>query len=50
MLEPLLTSLPVWADGAISLTLPPWPVLAAVIAGCILLAAAAGALAARSSQ
>jgi cell division transport system permease protein len=50
MLEPLLTSLPVWAGAAISLTLPPWEVLVAVIAGCMLLAGAAGALAARSSR
>lgn len=50
VLEPLLTALPLWADAAISLTLPPWQVLAAMIAGCILLAGAAGALAARSSR
>jgi cell division protein FtsX len=50
VLEPLLTSLPLWAEAAISLTLPPWQALAAVIAGSMLLAGAAGALAARSSR
>jgi cell division protein FtsX len=50
LLEPLLTTLPPWAGIPITLTLPSWPVLAALVAGCALLSGVAGAAAARGSR
>lgn len=50
LVEPQVAALPPWAGSAITLMLPPWPALVAVVAGCALLAGAAGAVAARSRR
>jgi cell division transport system permease protein len=48
--EPVVAALPAWAGAPIVPTLPSWPMLAAVVVGCALLAGASGAAAARAGK
>jgi cell division transport system permease protein len=50
VIEPVVAALPAWAGAPIVPTLPSWPMLAAVVVGCALLAGASGAAAARAGK